>query len=107
MTPDHPIGGVPDFLDFRSRPVPDPVTRQVHRIALGGRLYCAAMPWEDALALVEDGCVDLRVASGRRLHLCRGAIFSLRGLTPAVLTATEPGPAVLSTLSRRTEGAVP
>ena len=56
------------------------------------------------MALLEAGCVELRVASGASLHLCQGAIFSLRGLTPAVLTPTEPDSALITTLHRRIEG---
>ena len=104
MTTSHRTGRVPAFRDLGSRPLPDQVSRQVHRIPPGGRLDCPPTPWDDALALLELGCVELRVASGAGLHLCPGAIFSLRGLTPAVLTPTEPGSAVIITLRRRTEG---
>ena len=104
MSPAHPASGVPAFLGLGSRPLPGCVARQVHRIPPGGRLDCSASPWDDALVLLEVGCVDLRLASGAGLHLCPGAVFSLRGLTPAVLTPTEPGPAVVVTLHRRTEG---
>lgn len=81
--------------------------RQVHIVPPGEPLDCREAPWADALALLEAGCVELRGPSGGRLHLCPGAIFSLRGLTPAVVTAAGPGPAVLHTLYRRTEGEVP
>lgn len=104
MTAHRPTGSAPAFLDFRSRPLPDRVSRQVHLVPPGGRLACPGRPWDDALALLEVGCLELHVASGASLHLCQGAIFSLRGLTPAVLTPTEPGSAVISTLHRRTEG---
>jgi hypothetical protein len=104
MTTYHPTGRVPALRDLGSRPLPDQVSRQVHRIPAGGRLDCPRSPWEDALAVLEVGCVELRVASGAGLHLCPGAIVSLRGLTPAVLIPTELGPTVLVTLRRRTEG---
>jgi hypothetical protein len=104
VTSSHPAGRIPALRNLGSRPLPDRISRQVHRIPPGGRLDCPRSPWNDALALVEVGCVELRLASGAGLHLCPGAIFTLRGLTPAVLTPTEPGPAVLITLHRRTEG---
>jgi hypothetical protein len=107
MTSSHPTGRVPAFPDLGSRPLPDRISRQVHRIPPGGRLDCPQLPWNDALALVDVGCVELRLASGADLHLGPGAIFSLRGLTPALLTAANPGPAVLITLCRRTEGETP
>ena len=105
MTTDHATGRVPALLGLGTRSLPDRVTREIHRIPRGGRLTCTAAPWNDALVLLEAGCVELRSTSGAGLHLCRGAIFSLRGLTPAVLSPTEPGPAVLITLHRRPEGA--
>ena len=105
MTTSHPTGRVPAFLVLGSRSLPDGVSREIHRIPAGGRLDCLSSPWNDALALFEAGCVDLRVCSGAGLHLCPGAVFSLRDLTPAVLTPTEPGSAVIVTL-RRTEGEV-
>jgi hypothetical protein len=104
VTTANPAGRVPALRELGSRPLPDQISRQVHRIPAGGRLHCRHAPWNDALAVLEVGCVELRVASGAALHLCPGAIFSLRGLTPAVLTPAEPGPAVLITVRRRTEG---
>ena len=104
MTAEHPTGGVPALLALGSRSLPDRVLRQVHRLPSGGRLRCASAPWNDALVLLQAGCVELRVASGVGLHLCRGAIFTLRGLTPAVLSPAEPGSAVVITLHRRSEG---
>ena len=104
MTAHRTTGRVPALADLVSRPLPDRVCRQVHRIPPGGRLHCPPSPWNDALALLEVGCVELRVASGAGLHLCPGALFSLRGLTPAVLISTEPGSAVIITVRRRTEG---
>ena len=101
MTADHAEGRIPDRLDLGSRSLPDSVSRQVHRIAPGGRLHCTSAPWNDALVLLETGCVELSVASGAGLHLCQGAIFALRGLIPAVLRPTEPGSAVIVTLHRR------
>jgi hypothetical protein len=103
MTPAHPTSDVP-FLGLGSRSLPPRVARQVYRIPSGARLDCSSSPWDDALALLEVGCVDLRLASGAGLHLCSGAIFSLRGLTPAVLIPTGPGSAVVVTLHRRSEG---
>jgi hypothetical protein len=105
VTADHATERVPALLDLGSRSLPDQVSRQVHRIPRGGRLTCSPAPWNDALVLLEAGCVELRMASGAGLHLCRGAVFSLRGLTPAILSPTEPGSAVLVTLHRRPEGA--
>ena len=107
MTSSFGSGQLPAFRDLGSRPLPDRVYREVHEIPAGGRLDCLASPWHDALALLEVGCVELQVPSGGRLHLCPGAIFSLRGLLPAVLIPTEPGSAVLITLRRRTEGEAP
>jgi hypothetical protein len=107
MTADHTTERVPAFLGLGSRSLPDRIFRQVHRIPSGRRLHCPSSPWNDALVLLEVGCIDLQAASGAALHLCRGAIFSLRGLTPAVLTPTEPGSAVIITLHRRTEGEGP
>jgi hypothetical protein len=101
VTADH---ATPALLDLGSRPLPDRVVRQVHRVPSGGRLHCSSTSWNDALVLLQAGCVELRVASGAGLHLCRGAIFSLRGLTPVVLVPAEPGSAVIVTLSRRSEG---
>lgn len=106
MTADHMTERVPAFLDLGSQSLPDGIFRQVHRIPPGRRLNCRSS-WNDALVLLETGCVELRVTSGAGVHLCRGAIFSLRGLTPAVLTPTEPGSAVIVTLHRRTEGEGP
>lgn len=107
MTAHRPARPASSLLDFGSRALPDRVARQVHRVPSGGRLDCSGPPWGDALAWLEVGCVELRVASGASLHLCPGSIFSLHGLTPAVLTAVEPGSAVISTLHRRTEGEAP
>jgi hypothetical protein len=107
MTADHTTERPPAFLDLGSRSLPHRIFRQVHRIPSGRRLHCASSPWKDALVLLETGCIELRVASGAGLHLCRGAIFSLRGLTPAVLIPTEPGSAVIITLHRRTQGEDP
>jgi hypothetical protein len=107
VTADHATEPAATRLDLGSRPLPDRVLREVHPIPPGGRLHCPSAPWNDALVLLEAGCVELRVASGAGLHLCRGAIFSLRGLTPAVLSPTEPGSAVIVTLHRRPEGEVP
>ena len=107
MTIPHPTGRIPALPDLGARPLPDRISRQVHRIPPGGRLDCPQSPWNDALALVEIGCVELRLASGADLQLGPGAIFSLRGLTPALLTAVKPNPAVLITLRRRTEGERP
>ena len=83
------------------------IVRQAHIVSPGEPLHCPEVPWEDALAVLEAGCVDLRGPGGGRLHLCPGAIFSLRGLTPAAFTAAGPNPAVIHTLFRRTEGEVP
>jgi hypothetical protein len=83
------------------------VVRQVHVVPSGARLDCPESPWADALAVLEGGCVELRGPAGGRLHLCPGAIFSLRGLTPAVVTAAGPDPAVIHTLHRATEVEVP
>jgi hypothetical protein len=107
VTADHATERVPVLLDLGSRPLPDRVVRHVHRVPSGGRLHCSAAPWNDALVLLQAGCVELRVASGAGLHLCRGAIFSLRGLTPVVLIPAEPGSAVIVTLHRRPEGEAP
>jgi hypothetical protein len=104
VTSAHALGGVPALLDLSSRPLPVRVTRQIHRIPPGERLDCSGSPWPDALVVLAAGCVDLRLASGAGLHLCRGAIFSLRGLTPAVLVPTDDGSAVVITLHRRPEG---
>jgi hypothetical protein len=104
MTAHSAAERVPVVADVGSRSLPDRVLRQVHRIPPGGRLLCSASAWNDALALLETGCVELRVASGAGLHLCPGDMFSLRGLTPAVLTPTEPGSAVIITVRRRPEG---
>jgi hypothetical protein len=106
VTTAHPSGRVPALRELRSRPLPAQVARQVYRIPAGGRLHCRQAPWNDALAVLEVGCVELRVASGAALHLCPGAIFSLRGLTPAVLSPVESGPVVLITLRHRTKGEV-
>jgi hypothetical protein len=107
MTADHATGRVPALPDLGSRSLPDRILRQVHRIPSGGWLHCPSALWNDALVVLEAGCVELRVASGAGLHLCRGAIFSLRGLTPAVLSPAEPGSAVITTLHRRPEGEAP
>ena len=104
MTADHTTERGPAGLDLGSRGLPDRVRREIHRIHPGGRLHCPSAPWDDALVLLEAGCVELRAASGAGLHLCRGAIFSLRGLTPAALSPTGPGSAVVVTLHRRPEG---
>ena len=106
MTTSHATQRVPAFLALGSRSLPHRVSRQVHRIPAGRRLDCLSSPWSDALALLLAGCVELRVASGAGLHLCPGAAFTLRDLTPAILTPTEPGSAVVITLRRRTEGEV-
>ena len=98
---------VPVFLRSRQGPLPARVVRQVHLVPPDRSLDCPAAPWAEALALLEAGCVEIRTASGRRLHLCPGAIFSLRGLVPAVLVATGPDPAVVHTLHHRTEGEGP
>lgn len=87
-----------------AHPLPSPVVRQRHVVSPGEQLDCLALPWADALAILERGCVELRGPGGGRLHLCPGAVFSLRGLTPAVLTPTGTAPVVLHTLYRPTEG---
>ena len=107
MTVHPPAVPVPAFLGSRDRPLPHRVARELHIVPPGERLDCPETPWADALAMLEGGCVELRGPSGGRLHLCRGAIFSLRGLTPAVVTSAGPDPAVIHTLHRRTEGEVP
>ena len=104
MTADHVTGRAPALSDLGSRSLPDRVLRQVHRIGAGERLDCPAALWTDALVLLEVGCVDLRAGSGAGLHLCAGAVFSLRDLTPAVLRPIGPDGAVVVTLRRRTEG---
>jgi hypothetical protein len=83
------------------------ISRQVHFVPPGDSLDCREEPWADALAMLEAGCVELRGPAWGRLHLCPGAIFSLRGLIPAVVTSAGPDPAVIHTLHRRTEGEVP
>ena len=107
MTVHPPAVPVPAFLGTRDRPLPHQVARELHIVPPGEQLDCPETPWADALAILEGGCVELGGPSGGRLHLCRGAVFSLRGLTPAVVTSAGPDPAVIHTLHRRTEGEVP
>jgi hypothetical protein len=82
------------------------VVRHVHVVSADAPLDCRDQPWADALAVLEAGCVELRGPAGGHVHLCPGAVFSLRGLTPAVVTAAGRDPAVIHTVHRRTEGDV-
>lgn len=107
MTGHRPAAVVPAFLRSRKHPLSPRIVRQRHIVPPDESLDCPAAPWADALAVLEAGCLEVRSTSGGPLHLCPGAIFTLRGLTPAVLFAAGPDPAVIHTLHHRTEGEVP
>jgi hypothetical protein len=79
------------------RGLPPGVERAVHVIGAGRTLRCADDPWRTALAVVEQGEVELVTAGGARLRLATGAVFTLARLGPAVLGNAGPGRAVVVT----------
>ncbi len=91
-------------LSFLDRRLPAGVARRVHTVPAGGRLVCAGPRWETVLLVLERGDLLVQAPHGGTLRLGTGALFSLRGLVPAVLLPTGTDPAVLTSVGRRDEG---
>jgi len=76
-------------------PVPAGFSRRVHRVAPGLELDHAAC---DAIAVVEQGVVELECRSGARRRFGRGAMFPLARV--ARVRSVGPSPLVLVAVSR-------
>jgi hypothetical protein len=80
------------------RALPASVARVVHEIAAGGQISCDGDDWRDALAVVEQGTVEIQTVHGGSLHLEEGASFCLAGLDSAVILSTRDARAVVATV---------
>lgn len=90
---------------FVDRPVPAGVVGRVHTVPVGCRLVCVESQWETLLLVLESRRpAGAGPARGGTLCLKTGALFSPRGLVPAVLLATGTVPAVLTSVGRRDQG---
>jgi hypothetical protein len=82
------------------RALPASVARVVHEIAAGGQISCDGDDWRDALAVVEQGTVEIQTVHGGSIHLEEGASFCLAGLDSAVILSTRDARAVVATVRR-------
>jgi len=81
-------------------PVPEGFARRVHRVAPGLELDLDEC---DAIAVVEEGVVELECRSGARRRFGRGAMFPLARLCVAHVRSVGSSPLVLVAVSRRAE----
>lgn len=83
-----------------SRALPASVARVVHEIAAGDQISCDGDDWREALAVVEQGTIEIQTLHGGSLHLEEGASFCLASLDSAVIRSTRDARAVVATVRR-------
>ena len=80
------------------RALPASVARVVHEIAAGSQISCDGDDWRDALAVVEQGTVEIQTVNGGSLHLEEGASFCLAGIDSAVILSTRDARSIVATV---------
>ena len=81
-------------------PLPEGFSRRVLRVAPGLELDLEMSGVPDAIAVVEEGEVELECATGARRRFGRGSIVTIARLSVAHARSVGPGPLVLVAVSR-------